>query len=32
VRGQSEPKAILDIVGGATVRAQLVVEEFIPAA
>jgi hypothetical protein len=32
VRGQSEPRAILDIVGGANVRAQLVVEEFIPAA
>lgn len=31
VRGQSEPKAILDIVGGANVRAQIVVEEFIPA-
>jgi hypothetical protein len=32
VRGQAEPKAILDIVGGANNRAQLVVEEFIPAA
>jgi hypothetical protein len=31
VRGQSEPKAILDIVGGANVRSQVVVEEFIPA-
>lgn len=32
VRGQAEPKAILDVTGGANVRAQLVVEEFIPAA
>lgn len=32
VRGQAEPKVLMDIVGGANVRAQLVVEEFIPAA
>jgi hypothetical protein len=31
VQGQAEPKVLLDIVGGANVRAQVVTEEFIPA-
>jgi hypothetical protein len=30
VRGNAQPKAILDVVGGAAVKAQLVTTEFIP--
>lgn len=31
VAGQAEPRVVLDIIGGANVRAQIVTEEFIPA-
>jgi hypothetical protein len=30
VRGNAQPKALLDVVGGATVKAQIVTTEFIP--